>query len=132
MLEIEDLSFPNDAWDSDTFLDYFESCTDLFLVAKAGRRIVGYAITCVHKNRAELASIAVDPASRTLGVGTAMIRFTLQELRRKQVANWFLMVRITNESAIRFYQRFGFVRTKTVRDYYGAGSDAWRMRWSTP
>jgi ribosomal-protein-alanine N-acetyltransferase len=110
------------------FLEYFERYPELFVVAKLGRRIAGYAITCVDGERAELASIAVDPAYRVHGVGTAMVNYTARALRRRRVRDWYLMVRIENESAIRFYKRFGFVRTRTVRDYYEDGCDAWRMR----
>ncbi len=108
-------------------LEYFARYPDLFLVAKFGRRIAGYAITCAGRERAELASIAVDPAYRAHGVGAALIEHTAVGLRRRRVRHWCLMVRTANESAIRFYKRFGFVRTRTVRGYYEEGGDAWRM-----
>lgn len=129
LLQIENLCFPSEAWDRQLFLEYFARYPNLFLVAKFGRRIAGYAITCAGRERAELASIAVDPAFRAHGVGAALIKYTAVELQRRQVRHWCLMVRITNESAIRFYRRFGFVRTRTVRGYYEAGGDAWRMSW---
>jgi ribosomal-protein-alanine N-acetyltransferase len=132
VIEIERLSFGGDSWDRSMFLEYFERYPELFLIAKAGRRIAGYSITCVTGERAELASIAVDPVYRTHGVATALVRYTAGELQRRRVRNWHLMVRIANKPAIRFYKRFGFVRTKTVRNYYADGGDAWRMRWKVP
>ena len=129
VLEIEKLCFPSEAWDGPLFLEYLERHPDLFFVAKFGRRIAGYAITCAGRERAELASIAVDPAFRAHGVGTALIEYTAAGLQRRHVRYWCLMVRITNESAIRFYRRFGFIRTRTVRGYYEEGGDAWRMSW---
>ncbi|MEO8131150.1 MAG: GNAT family N-acetyltransferase, partial [Bryobacteraceae bacterium] len=76
----------------------------------------------------ELVSIAVDPDFRTLGVGAALMKHTASVLKRRRVYSWHLMVRINNEPAIRFYRRFGFVRSRTVRGYYENGGDAWRMR----
>jgi ribosomal protein S18 acetylase RimI-like enzyme len=38
------------------------------------------------------------------------------------------MVSTANAPALRFYRQFGFVRTRLVKRYYGAGRDAWRMR----
>ncbi len=37
------------------------------------------------------------------------------------------MVSTTNAPALRFYRQYGFVRTRLVKRYYGAGRDAWRM-----
>jgi ribosomal protein S18 acetylase RimI-like enzyme len=39
-----------------------------------------------------------------------------------------LMVSTANDSALRFYLRFGFIRVRRIANYYGAGRDAWRMR----
>jgi len=40
------------------------------------------------------------------------------------------MVDVSNTSAIRFYEKYGFVETKRVKKYYSAGRDGWRMRLS--
>jgi [ribosomal protein S18]-alanine N-acetyltransferase len=128
ILAIERVSFAGEAWDKEIFLEYFACCPDLFVVAKAGRRIAGYAITCIAGERAELVSIAVDPDYREHGTGAAMMKHMARRLRRRRVADWWLMVRITNETAVRFYKRLGFVRTRTVRNYYEDGGAAWRMR----
>jgi ribosomal-protein-alanine N-acetyltransferase len=128
VLEIEASSFASEAWHRDMFLEFFEKQPDLFIVAKMRRRIAGYAIACVTGDRAELVSIASDPLYREQGVATAMMEYLTRELRSRKVRNWYLMVRIGNEAAIRFYRRFGFVRVRTQRDYYEDGTDAWRMR----
>jgi ribosomal-protein-alanine N-acetyltransferase len=128
IVEIEKVSFSREAWNRNLLLDYLEGCPELFLVAKAGRRIAGYSITCVTRTGAELVSIAVDPAFREHGVGTAMMKYTAATLRRRGESSWSLNVRIKNESAIRLYRRFGFVWSRTLRGYYEDGGDAWRMR----
>jgi hypothetical protein len=38
------------------------------------------------------------------------------------------MVSTLNAPALRFYREYGFIRTRLVKRYYGAGRDAWRMR----
>ena len=57
-----------------------------------------------------------------------MMNYTAAKLKRRGESNWCLNVRIKNESAIRLYRRFGFVRSRTLRGYYEDGGDAWRMR----
>ena len=127
ILEIEASSFGRDAWDRSLFTEALEACPGLFVVATAERKIAGYSITCVERNRAELVSIAVFPAARRRGVGDAMIRSTLRKLKRRRVKAWALMVRVGNRKALRFYDALGFVRLGRVVNYYGRGKDAWRM-----
>jgi ribosomal-protein-alanine N-acetyltransferase len=129
ILEIERVSFGADAWDRDLFLEYSRRCPDLFLVARRARRIAGYIITCIGSKDAELVSIAVDPRDRMRGLGRALLDETLAQLRSRQVSNWWLMVATANKPAIHFYENYGFVRTRRSKRYYGAGRDAWRMRF---
>ena len=129
VIEIEKASFGPDAWDRELFLEYFRRCPDLFLMARRARQIRGYIITCAGSRNAELVSIAVDPKDRQRGLGRAMLDETLTQLRSRRVRTWWLMVATTNESAMRFYEDYGFVRTRRSRRYYGAGRDAWRMRF---
>lgn len=127
ILEIEAVSFGRDAWDRPLFLEALDECGDLFFVAKVGRTMSGYAITCVGNRGAELISIAVIPEARRKGVGEALMKATLTGLSRRKAAALRLMVRIENEDAIRFYRGFGFKRVRTVKNYYGAGKHALRM-----
>jgi len=128
VLAIEQASFLEDAWDQKLFLAYHRRCPELFLIATTDRRIAGYIITCAGARNAELASIAIDPRDRRQGIGRILLDHTLPELRTRRVKTWWLMVEVNNEAAIRFYERYGFVRAKRVKRYYGAGRDAWRMR----
>ena len=130
ILQIEQASFGRDAWDRELFLEYFHRSPDLFLVARRGRRISGYIITCVTSKDAELVSIAVDPRDRLRGLGRAMLDQTLAQLRSRPLGAWWLMVATSNQPAIRFYESYGFVRGRRTKGYYGAGRDAWRMKLS--
>jgi len=130
ILEIERGSFGHDAWDRDLFLEYFRRCPDLFLVARSGRRIRGYIITCTTTKEAELVSIAVDPRDRLRGLGRALLDETLVQLRSRRLSTWWLMVATSNDAAIHFYENYGFVRKRRTKRYYGAGRDAWRMKFS--
>lgn len=126
VLEIEGASFGRDAWPAQAFLEIWRESPELFLVARLGRRIAGYSITEVYtRSGAELESIAVAPRYRGRGVAQALLNATVAHLGACTLR---LMVSTSNASALRFYRRYGFVRTRLVKDYYGAGRDAWRMR----
>jgi [ribosomal protein S18]-alanine N-acetyltransferase len=133
VVAIERASFGKDAWPAELFLEYWRASPELFLIAKvrnkgAGRKIAGYSITRTDWRGAELESIAVDPPYRGRGVAQALLNATIARLRSQAASTLRLMVGTANESALRFYQRFGFIRVRKVARYYGAGRDAWRMR----
>jgi ribosomal-protein-alanine N-acetyltransferase len=128
VLAIEQSSFAQDAWDQKLFLQYHRDCPDLFLIAKLGRRIAGYAITCADSRNAELASIAVDPRDRRRGIAKALLDYTQLHLRAQRIKTWWLMVATHNQPGIRFYEEYGFKRTRLVKRYYGATRDGYRMR----
>jgi len=109
-------------------LAYWRETPELFLVARHGRRLAGYSITRIDWRGAEVDSIAVDPRYRGRGVAKALLDTTLTVLRAKNCGALRLMVSTVNAPAFRFYRQYGFVRTRRVKDYYGAGRDAWRMR----
>jgi ribosomal-protein-alanine N-acetyltransferase len=128
VLAIEQSSFAEDAWDRKLFLEYHRHCPDLFLIAKLGRRLAGYAITCADSRNAELASIAVDPRDRRRGIAKALLDYTYSRLLAKRIKTWWLMVATDNEPGIRFYEAYGFKRTRLVKRYYGATRNGYRMR----
>ncbi|WP_030104439.1 ribosomal protein S18-alanine N-acetyltransferase [Actinoalloteichus caeruleus] len=77
---------------------------------------------------AEVHTIAVDPAWQGRGVGTALLRSLLAHADSLR-APTFLEVRTDNDSAIRLYERHGFVRVGLRRRYYQpSGADAYTMR----
>ena len=125
MVEIERASFGKDAWPAALFVEYWRESPELFLIARLGRRIAGYSITRTSWRGAELESIAVDPRYRGRGVAQALLDATVAGLDAVTIR---LMVSTANAAALRFYRQYGFVRTRLVKRYYGAGRDAWRMR----
>jgi [ribosomal protein S18]-alanine N-acetyltransferase len=132
VLAIERDSFGKDAWPAELFIEYWRASPELFLIAKQSRKIAGYSIARTDWRGAELESIAVDHADRGRGVAQALLKATIARLRSQGAGTLRLMVSTTNESALRFYQRSGFIRVRKVKRYYGAGRDAWRMRLKLP
>lgn len=128
VLEIERGAFARHAYPRGLFLDLYRQCGPLFLVAKRARRIVGYAVTCSGGDTAEVVSIAVDQAYRNTGVATALMRDTIQRLKRARVRSLTLMVRVGNEAAIGLYRRLGFRPAGRIARYYEDRSDGLLMR----
>jgi ribosomal-protein-alanine N-acetyltransferase len=124
---MEQASFGIDAYDRNLFAEFFHKCGDLFLVCERRARVWGYIVTCIRGDRAELISIAIDPAARGKGAGSALLASTLRRLRRRPAARFGLMVRLSNAPARAFYEKYGFRKLRTVRRYYEDGEDGLLM-----
>jgi ribosomal-protein-alanine N-acetyltransferase len=128
VVAIEKASFAKDAWPPELFVQYWHASPELFLVARQGGRIAGYSIALINWRGAELESIAVDPRYRGRGVAQALLDTEVARLGSQGAGTLRLMVSAANTSALRLYRQYGFIRTRLVKCYYGAGRDAWRMR----
>jgi ribosomal-protein-alanine N-acetyltransferase len=125
--QIEDASFGEHAYERNLFAEFYNKCGDLFLAAERRSGICGYIVTCIRGERAEIVSIAVDPAFRVKGAGSALMAGALRRLRRRKVTRVVLMVKMTNSPARAFYEKFGFHKVRVVRGYYEDGSDGLLM-----
>lgn len=131
ILRIERTSFGSDAWPRRYFLEIYQDCRDFFTVAKIGGRIAGYAVACVEKRNAEIASLAVHPDYRRRGVAYALMRYTLRTLGAAGVKRVELMVRTGNTAGAQLYRALGFRRVRLARGYYEDGGDGILMATTT-
>jgi ribosomal-protein-alanine N-acetyltransferase len=92
-------------------------------------RVVGYLICSRYADVWHLMNIAVDPAVRRRGIGTALLEQLLDRAGPDEA--YTLEVRPSNTVAIALYERFGFRAAGTRRRYYqDTGEDAVIM-WRT-
>lgn len=129
ILDIENHSFGEYAYDRNLFAEYHRECGELFLVAERGRSICGYALTRLSgdRRRAELVSVAVAPEARGRGAASALVKSTLRRLRLRGCRRIWLMVRESNAEAGALYTKFAFQRIRRVRRYYEDDEDGWMM-----
>jgi len=127
ILRIERASFGSEAWPRKYFLELYRDCRAFFVVAKVGGRIAGYAVACMAKRNAEIASLAVHPDYRRRGLAAALMRHTLRELGAAGVRRVELMVRIGNTGGAQLYRSLGFRRVRMVPRYYEDGGDGFLM-----
>ena len=127
ILRIERASFGAEAWPRRYFLELYGDCRDYFVVAKVRGRIAGYAVACAEKRSAEIASLAVHPDYRRLGVADALMGHSLRALRLAGCGRVELMVRTGNTAGAQLYRSLGFRRVRLVPRYYQDGGDGFLM-----
>jgi len=87
--------------------------------------VVGMVVTWLIEDEAHIATIAVHPAHRGLGIGKQLLLTVLRECADRDVHIVTLEVREHNEVAISLYRQFGFEVVGRRRRYYkDTGEDA--------
>lgn len=82
---------------------------ELFLVAELDGSVVGTVMGGYDGHRGWIYSVAVDPAQRRLGIGTALLRQLEADLQARGCLKVNLQVRASNRHVIAFYESLGFV-----------------------
>ncbi len=95
------------------------SVTFLVLTSQDGA-LLGYAITYLAGESADLANFAIGPAVRGGGLGRFLLDAAIEDARSRGVSELFLEVRESNSAARALYERAGFAAVARRRRYYDA------------
>lgn len=110
-------------WPREDFAAYIAGPdTPIYVACDARRRIAGFAMLRLAADEAELITIAVDPKWRKKGVGMALMRAVLEDLRMTPARRLFLEVAADNPAALRLYRKLGFTRVSERQGYYARAS----------
>jgi [ribosomal protein S18]-alanine N-acetyltransferase len=119
IVDIERRSNPH-PWTREHFEDALRSGY-LCLTARERDDIVGFVISRVLVDDAELLLIAVRPEARRNGCATALLHTLVDRLRDVNKSPLHLEVRASNTGAIAFYEARGFARSGLRKNYYPNG-----------
>jgi len=95
------------------------------LVARRGDEVVGCIIGDRVIEGGRVINLAVAPAARRLGIGTALLRAIEEALPE---GDMILMVQSENRAARALYLGLGYVDDAELGNYYGPGRPGIRMR----
>lgn len=87
-------------------------------VAEMTPCIVGWCCCRLVAPEAELLKIAVEKKYRRQGVGSLLLCWLVEELRRQEIETLFLEVRAASREAINFYEQQGFSQIGVRPGYY--------------
>src|SRR5438128_723947 len=85
---------------------------------RMGRKTIGFAVSRMAANEAEILSIAVDAGHRGRGLSRNLLLTHLGHLAGRGVRTVFLEVEENNQPARRLYQRAGFTVSGRRERYY--------------
>lgn len=127
---IEQQVYPQ-PWSLSLFLgELGQRSTRLYLVARVGRRVVGYLGMFRVIDDAHVTTFAVDPEWQHRRVGTRLMAAAARAAVTRGCKNFTLEVRVSNEPAKRLYQRFGFAPTGVRKAYYPDNREDALVMWA--
>lgn len=105
-------------WSRQGFLDALERMDTIFLVADADGEVAGYIGMYMALDEGEITNVAVAPQMRCRGVGNLLVAALREEAVQRGIVRVILEVRVSNVSAIRLYEKNGFVHSGIRRGFY--------------
>ncbi len=120
------------------YYDILKDFPNTFLLAEGGGKVVGYIMCRIEyglsmtkrfglAKKGHIISIAVLEEFRSQGIGSALIKEALEEVRKSSGKECYLEVRTTNKGAIELYEKLGFKISSTLHGYYKDGESAYTM-----
>ena len=109
-------------WKYETFLSSFE-IGHKGLICKKDNLMIGFIIFSPISPEAHILSISVRNEMQSKGIGTLLLKSMLDQCKVMNYKKIFLEVRVSNEKAINFYEKFGFSKDAIRNNYYTDNSE---------
>ena len=119
------------------YLEVYRNFPEGFLIAWWNSNAVGYIMNRIERGlshfgfsivkQGHVVSIAVLPEHRRKGIGTALLQTAIEKMKNRGCQEVYLEVRVTNEEAIKVYEKLNFVKVRKIEYYYSDGEDAYVM-----
>jgi [ribosomal protein S18]-alanine N-acetyltransferase len=111
------------------FIDLYSYWPEGFMVAEEEGTVIGFIFgILLSRVDARILMLAVDQRRRARGLGTSLYREFQMQCAAKGIRVISLEVRVSNQGAIKFYEKMGFQLSGRVAKYYSNGEDAFRMQ----
>jgi ribosomal-protein-alanine N-acetyltransferase len=119
VLEVEAESFTN-PWTRDMYAWELQNraVCHIYVVRIEGCPVAGFCAFWLVFDEIHINNLAMRPAFRGRGIGTALLQRVFEEARTLGARRATLEVRASNDAARRLYERFGFYVAGTRRSYY--------------
>lgn len=127
-IELDLYPFP---WTRGNFADSLQAGYSTWTMRGAHDELLAYAVLMMVLDEAHLLNLSVARPCQRHGLGWRMLDWMSARAREHGARSLFLEVRPTNTEAHRLYERYGFQKIGTRRDYYpahGGREDADVMR----
>ena len=128
---IERASYPT-PWSRSMFASELAKPSSISLGAFAGDTLVGYLVISRYVDAWHVMNVAVAPEYRRRGIAAALLERLFELTAGDERRGFTLEVRVSNEGAIRLYERLGFRSRGIRRGYYTDNREDALIMWKDP
>jgi [ribosomal protein S18]-alanine N-acetyltransferase len=125
---IEQRAYPT-PWSRAMFASELAKPTSICLGAFEGDELVGYIVNSRYVDAWHVMNVAVDPERRRRGIATHLLERLFELTEGDERRGYTLEVRISNDPAIRLYERLGFEPRGLRRGYYTDNREDALIMW---
>jgi ribosomal-protein-alanine N-acetyltransferase len=125
---IEQRAYPT-PWSRAMFASELAKPTSICLGAFEGDELVGYIVNSRYVDAWHVMNVAVDPDRRRRGIATQLLVHLFELTQGDERRGYTLEVRISNDAAIRLYERLGFEPRGLRRGYYTDNREDALIMW---
>jgi [ribosomal protein S18]-alanine N-acetyltransferase len=125
---IEQRAYPT-PWSRSMFASELAKPTSICLGAFEGEDLLGYVINSRYVDAWHIMNVAVDPDHQRRGIATSLLERLFELTRDDERRGYTLEVRVSNEDAIRLYERLGFESRGIRRGYYTDNREDALIMW---
>jgi ribosomal-protein-alanine N-acetyltransferase len=119
VLQIEQIAYTH-PWTRAIFLDTLQSGYEAQMMMREGA-LLGYFVAMHGVDEVHLLNVTVAPEHQGQGLAVILMQ-AMHSWARGLLAQWsWLEVRVSNERAIRLYQRLGYSQVGQRKNYYPSG-----------
>jgi ribosomal-protein-alanine N-acetyltransferase len=130
VLRIENEVYPR-PWSLGLFMGELAIRTGrIYLVARVGPSVVGYAGMLFSVDDGHVTTIAVDPSWHRSKIGSRLLLHLLRRGTAMGAKNFTLEVRMSNEGAQAMYRTFGFAPAGVRKGYYVETNEDAIIMWA--
>jgi len=129
VLDIERQVYPR-PWSSRLFEEELQRSNRLYVVARVGPTVVGYAGVLMIADDGHVATVAVDPAWQGHGIARRLMAELVRGALGLGANQLTLEVRVSNLVAQSVYRHFGFAPAGARKGYYADNGEDALVMWA--
>ena len=130
VLRIEAQVYPR-PWSLGLFMSELAlKTTRVYLAAKVGNEVVGYAGLMITGSDGHVTTVAVDPDWHRNGIGTRLMLGLCSAAAARGCTGLTLEVRVSNTGAQELYRAFGFAPAGVRKNYYTETNEDAIVMWA--